>query len=166
MRFEFRICFEFRDSNFGFMKLKTFQIVIIAVFIFFIVFAVLLFSGLLPFGEADRGQSELEAVVTWGTISDSDMDQVLALAGQQGHGQAEGTGTREEHDRDFLLRQRGHGGGQFRKSKESRGGEQTGCGLLDLQPPTEGGEGMVVRGRHPGADDRQVAPRGKSGNGV
>ena len=56
--------------------MSTFQIVILAIFIFFLLFAVLVFAGVIPFfGGAPSGVAG--TVTMWGTVSNSFLDEAL-----------------------------------------------------------------------------------------
>src|SRR3989338_5505230 len=61
---------------FLFFVFSTFQIFILAIFIFFLLFAVLVFAGVIPFfGGAPSGVTG--TVIMWGTVSNSFLDEAL-----------------------------------------------------------------------------------------
>ncbi len=58
--------------------MSSFQTILVAVFLAFFVFAILIFSGLLKIGESTKSTSGLQGkVVIWGTFSNSDLFKVF-----------------------------------------------------------------------------------------
>src|SRR5437016_5072288 len=61
---------------------SNFQIALIVIFVAFFVFAVLIFSGLIPIGNSSKDNGLQGKFVVWGTFSSKDMTNALETISQ------------------------------------------------------------------------------------